>query len=283
MVFKTMECMKLAQVVEGGRIMRSGSKRFMIGMGTFLIAAVMSAPSFAGKKAVSDDELDQVTAAGQPTVITVGTTSTVNFTGTASFTALNIQSGAQTALRALVLNNVLGENQVQTGVNIASSTAGARNQTNTITQSWGSLNDVTAVTVAGATVSGASTCNPGALICRLNPVVAAGNAALARLTQTADVIIDAGAGSTVTYNPTFFASQTITEGSQTDLVALVVNNVVGMNQVGNGVNIAASNTAGTPAVTVGPQISISQTGNTTAGNQGNTLQGYRGTPFGFTR
>src|SRR5574341_381246 len=131
--------MKLAKGAEGGSIMRSGSKRLMIGLGSFLIAAALVAPSFAAKKAVTDEELDMVTAAGQPVVVSTGATSTVSFIGTTVIVS-DLLTNSQTTLRALILNNVVGENQVHNGVNVSAlGAAGVANgvQTNTITQSWG--------------------------------------------------------------------------------------------------------------------------------------------------
>jgi hypothetical protein len=102
----------------------------MIGLGSCVIAAAMVAPSFAAKKAVSDEELDMVTAAGQPTVVYAQDKATVSFNGTTSISQV-IDTGAQTDLRALILNNVVGENQVHNGINIGSFTVSG-GQTNTI-------------------------------------------------------------------------------------------------------------------------------------------------------
>jgi hypothetical protein len=120
-----------------------------------LVALVIwTAPSFAGKKALEEADLDNITAAGEPKIIQLeGVTASgdvnVSFSDFGSYD-LNIASESQTGLRALVLNNVLGENEVANAINILSNTAGgAASQSNTIAQSWGATKDIGAATVAG--------------------------------------------------------------------------------------------------------------------------------------
>lgn len=254
--------------------MRSGSKRLMIGMGTFVIAAAMVSPSFAGKKAVSDDELDLVTAAGQPVIVQIGS-GTVSFVPTVQI-AQTIQTNSQNNLRALALNNVAGENQVANGINIsgASSSTGLA-QANTITQSWGSTADIT-ISSAGLVFSSIPASCGGALICKVSTLTTTVAGIARRLSKTGDVIIDIAGSGTVTYSPSVNIQSSIDGGSQSGLVALVVNNVAGLNQVGNGVNIAAG------GVTLSSSLTILG-GNSSAGGQSNNLAGYRGTPANFSR
>lgn len=252
--------------------MRSGSKRLMIGMGTFLMAAALAVPSFAAKKAVTDDELDLVTAAGQPTIINIGGDGTVTFNGGTSI-AQSIQPSSQTGLRALILNNVVGENQVHNGVNIAAS-SGNGSQTNTITQSWGAINDITATTSPNTVVSVPVDCG-GALICRVSGVFLSTPGTVRVVSQAADQIIRIVGAGTVTYNPVMEIAQDIAEGSQTNLVALIVNNVAGLNQVATGINIGSS------VPTIGADITLGPGGGTATGTQGNTIQQFRGTPINF--
>jgi hypothetical protein len=246
-------------------------------MGTFLIAAAMVSPSFAGKKAVSDEELDLVTAAGQPVIVEIGTNGTVSFTPTTNI-AQTIQTNAQTNLRALALNNVAGENQVANGINISgASQATGLAQANTITQSWGSTADITIVSIPGATGSLPANCG-GALICKVSTQVTTLGGVARRLSKTADVIIDVAADGTVSYTPSMNIQSTIDGTAQTNLVALVVNNVAGLNQVSNGVNILGNtmtlNSSG---------IAITGNAATSGGAQSNGLAAYRGTPANFTR
>src|SRR6185436_16244351 len=155
---------------------------------TLLIAAAMVSPSFAGKQAVSDAELDLVTAAGQPVIISAGAGSTVSFTAVTSI-AQTIQTGSQLNLRALALNNVAGENQVANGINITgASNATALQQSNTITQSWGATSDITIVSAGAATGSLPASCG-GALICKVGTQVTTLPGVARRLTRTGDIII----------------------------------------------------------------------------------------------
>ena len=257
--------------------MRSGSKRLMIGMGALLIAAALVSPSFAGKQAVGDDELDLVTAAGQPVIISAGGAATVTFVPFTSI-AQTIQTNSQSSLRALALNNVAGENQVANGINISGAATGAGlSQSNTITQSWGSTSDITIASVGGASGSLATSC-AGALICKVSAQVTTLPGIARRLSRAADIILESGGTATVVYSPTTNIQASIDGGSQSGLVALVVNNVVGLNQVGNGVNIYSG---GLTLNSTG--ITVLGSGAGQAGTQSNNLAGYRGTPANFSR
>ena len=253
--------------------MRSGSKRLMIGLGSFLIAAAMVAPSFAAKKTVSDEELDMVTAAGQPVVISAGAGSSVSFTGTVAI-ASDLLASSQTGIRALILNNVVGENQVHNGINVNALSGGTGAQSNTITQSWGAILDITAVTAAGATATSVPSCG-SALICKGSAVASAVSGTVRVLSKAADQIIDVGAASTVTYNPVTQIASDISNDSQTNLTALIVNNVTGLNQVATGINIANG------GITLDTGLlSVSAIGGSHAG-QTNAISQFRGTPGNF--
>jgi hypothetical protein len=113
-------------------------------------ALFLTLPAVAAPKALSEAEMDLVTAAGQPEVLIAGDVSSltgVTATGTVTLTGdltFNIVLGtnAQANLRALILNNVVGENAVATAINIQASNNGGvtadAGQSNDITQSWGS-------------------------------------------------------------------------------------------------------------------------------------------------
>ncbi len=100
-----------------------------------LIAAfLLAGPAFAAKEAISDHDLDRVSAAGicrarssacdtvgedsigaQTSVITQGTNGLQVTTTMNSTLALN---GAQQGIRTLTLNNVVGTNQVANAMNV---------------------------------------------------------------------------------------------------------------------------------------------------------------------
>jgi hypothetical protein len=245
----------------------------MIGFGSFLIAAALVAPSFAAKKAVTDEELDMVTAAGQPVVVQTGGASTVSFIGTTVIVS-DLLTNSQTTLRALILNNVVGENQVHNGVNVNSLGLSAGSQANTITQSWGSILDIDARTAAGATATAVPDCG-SALICKGNAVASAVSGTVQVLSKAADHIIDVGDGSTVTYQPITSIAADLSNDSQTNLTALIVNNVTGLNQVATGVNIAGGSLNLESAL-----LTVSAQGGTNTG-QANAISQFRGTPGNF--
>jgi hypothetical protein len=213
---------------------------------------------------LNDSGLDRVSASGQTAVIsTSGANSPIIFTPVTEI-ALLIAGSAQNGLRALVLNNVVGENQVANGINIAGNAVGG--QSNTITQSVGAINDIGSVSVAG--VGGAGSGCTGTVILACQKV----------LSMAADVILTtAGDNSSVLYSPvstytlTFGASEA---GAQTDLVALVVNSIAGNNQVAVGANVG----------TLGSTLQLSLgAGQALVGIQSNSTSQYRGTPANLTR
>ena len=100
-----------------------------------LVAVILVAvPSFAGKEAISDQDLDRVSAAGtcqggsaacDPTDEDSSTAQNSTITqGTSgrqiTNTAINILTitQAQQGMRATVLNNLVGTNQVANGINV---------------------------------------------------------------------------------------------------------------------------------------------------------------------
>ncbi len=126
------------------------------------------APSFAGKAALSEKDLDSITAAGEPKIIelsgiTASGNVSVTFTDTGSFD-FNISPNSQTTLRALTVNNIVGENEIANALNISTATATNTNtQSNTIYQSWGSTKDIGVATVAGVNAGNGGSGGNGAV------------------------------------------------------------------------------------------------------------------------
>jgi hypothetical protein len=277
------------------------------------MAALLCASTSFAKKSMDEEEMELVTAAGQPAVIVVAGPHgavTINADEMGLITQ-TIDTGSQTNLRALALNNVAGENQVANGVNIqsgAASTNGGK-QINEINQSWGATLDWSAVegtataasggnggdvTVSGSITNVKINCVAvgAGVACAASDVANGGDggdaAAVATegfpLSAYADKIIGViGAGGTVNVSQMNAATvtQSILENSQTTLAALALNNVAGMNQVANGFNMTSrgatvvGNSAGTPLIVVD---SLSP-GATYGGEQRNTINQYRGTPL----
>jgi hypothetical protein len=257
------------------------------------VAVMVAAPSVMAKKALNEDELDMITAAGQPKIIQTGTGS-ITFTDTPNF-SITLFEGSQTNLSALVLNNLAGELQMANAINVATFLFGVGpEQTNVITQSWGATKDWTSSSVAGVTASAtaaASASSPATASCfKCGVVVAnAGNAAAAAaastsaasgvikvLTKYADQIIETEDGD-ITVEQNGVSALFLDTGSQTALSALVVNNVVGLSQVANGINVLSGGVGanpGLPAFQLSPVTQILG-----AGAQSNTIIQFRGTPY----
>jgi hypothetical protein len=283
------------------------------------MAVLLCASASFAKKSMDEEEMDLVTAAGQPLVISVDYDDAVN--GTLTVTAdemgtitQTIQSNSQINLRALAINNVAGENQVANGVNIqsgAASTGESAAQINEINQSWGATFDWdyaqgTVATAAGGnggsvTVSGSITNNKVNCItvgagtsCAASDIANGGDGGDGAvgvlptevLSAYADKIIavsDIGQNSTV--NISQMNAQTITQtiesDSQSTLAALAINNVAGSNQVANGTNMTSrgATVIGNAAGTPLIVVDSLSPGTNYAGTQRNTINQFRGTPL----
>jgi len=237
------------------------------------LAAMLGLPSGVMSQAMSDGELDYVTASGQPTIVSAGDNSTVDF-AEATDIALYIGPNSQAGLRALVLNNVAGENQIANGINISGGET-SETQVNAIEQSWGSINETTAVVVPGGSASAEVTCS--GLICKVDASAVAGQGVVQVLGATGDQIVTAGAASSLSYRTATMIAMTIDSNSQTNLVALVVNNIAGLNQVGNAINIKGGGVSLTDSA-----LAVTAAGGQ-GGGQSNVINQYRGTPANFTR
>jgi len=239
-----------------------------------VVAVFLAAPSAMAKKAMNEAELDLITAAGQPTIVqAVGSEVAVAVLIDVRDTQLEIGETAQQNLSALVLNNVAGENQLATALNIAGApfNNATGDQSNVITQSWGSVKDIGAVTVPAGDAGDINgkcvfaTCDTSA------------DGAIAVLTASADQIVHAESSDGVAVAVAFQAPVTdliIGGTAQTDLVALVVNNVVGMNQVANAINILGGSIS-----LQAPGLSVGGAGSTVGATQSNNITQYRGTPL----
>jgi hypothetical protein len=103
--------------------------------------------------------------------------------------------------------------------------------------------------------------------------------------MTADDIIhlqdvtSTSGGVTVSIQQEGLDTLTILGNSQTNLAALVVNNIAGKNQVANATNIAAGGGIFLPA---SGNLTIDAIDNIVGGSQVNNISQYRGTPAGVT-
>jgi hypothetical protein len=245
-------------------------------------AMVWTLPALAAPKALSEAEMDSVTAAGQPEVLiaaSFGATGgfsaagPVTLLGTLSYDLIAATS-AQQDLRALVVNNVVGENAVATALNVQSTAAASPggSQTNVIHQSWGSIVDVG----NGPTVAAGSGGTQTNVKCVFATCTANGGAGSAgnRLSIYSDEIL---IGSSVLKNPVKTFEIDLAQSGQANLAALALNNVSGINLEATAINIIS----GAVSVIPGAAGNATINGGTGAinGTQSNTINQYRGTPF----
>ncbi|MBI3989492.1 MAG: hypothetical protein HY347_07730, partial [candidate division NC10 bacterium] len=71
---------------------------------TLVAAFLWALPAFAAKQVLSEDELDLITAAGQPKVLQSSNGGDITFSDEALY-AMELAGGAQEELRALTVNN----------------------------------------------------------------------------------------------------------------------------------------------------------------------------------
>ena len=265
-------------------------KRFntlMTGVSAIALVAAFATPTFAAKTVIEEEELDEVTAAGQPKIAQAYVGSNGDEPGVGDATAVNFQVSVfaahisgQEGLTALTLNNIFGENQIANNVNIqaANSDSGANSgtQTNNATQSWGSSKAHGYVVVDGAP-GGPAVCATAGIIAKCNAEGGdASDGKIGLLWEFADEIADSKTdiGDATSANVVItIVAGTFDEFAQTGLTALTVNNVFGFNQVANGLNISAGDLSGT---------GIDGAGIGTTTNQNNTSEQWRGSPKGFS-
>ena len=256
-------------------------KRFqsiITGISAIALVAVFAAPTFAAKTVIADEELDEVTAAGQPKIAQArthqGTAVAVNF----QVNVFAAHIGGQTGLTALTVNNIFGENQIANGVNIQSGDDNVGTQNNTATQSWGSAKAWSSDIAEGG--NGGNGGEVGLCLgiiakCHAGDAAAAADK-IALLWEFADEIADASVthdGDAVAVNVVVtIVAGSFDEFAQDDLWALTGNTVFGFNQVANGLNISSGSIiSGDIDAGVG-----------SATSQANTTDQWRGSPKGWS-
>jgi hypothetical protein len=241
------------------------------------LVTAFATPTLAGKTVISDEELDEVTAAGQPKIVNA---STPNGTATATNFQVNVfaaEIGGQKNFTALTFNNIFGENQVGNGVNIQSGADNQGFQLNNIIQSWGSAMATEGVTVDGQK-GGSATCGAAGLIAKCNAQGGdASEGKIGLLWSFGDEISKAHSGNgpaTASNVVVTIVATSFDTFAQSGLTALTVNNIVGFNQVANGLNISAG-------ALNGPNIEGAEGG--TSSGQRNVIEQWRGAPRGWTQ
>ena len=252
-------------------------KRFQAlisGLSAMALVVAFATPTLAAKTVIEDEELDEVTAAGQPKIAQAssvkGTAAAINF----QVNVFAAHIGGQENLTALTLNNIFGENQVANNVNIQAGDLNAGSQTNNALQSWGSGKAWSSATADGA-AGGEANCTAFGLIAKCNANGGdASDPKIALLWEFADEIADAQSvfGDAISTNVVVtIIAGTFDEFAQTGVTALTVNNIFGFNQVANGLNIS-----GGAVNTLGGEVQGALAGSST--NQNNTSEQWRGAP-----
>ncbi len=78
-----------------------------------------AAPSFAGKEALSDQELDRATATGESDISQIkGKTIEIGISDT-PVANVNIMGNSQSQVHALTVNNAAGSNLIANGMNVS--------------------------------------------------------------------------------------------------------------------------------------------------------------------
>ena len=264
-------------------------------------------------EALEEEDLDRISAAGDPTVIDVkaggdGAATGVYLDDTQYKLDLNV-AHAQTGVRALTLMNIVGEAQVLQNLNILSAAqgVGGTDQDNFSAQSWGStLPDADTVKTvkaeAAAPACGAIAvvygCSggPGLFFGGSNKVGDAAAVVDTKISEaasaSADVIVRAeseGGPATVAVNNAGKYELAFNESeAQKDLATLFFANVVGRAQMALNLNLAAGAVGLVPgssetfAEPIGGGTGLIRQKNTGIQFRGTPLVGSTGTSGGLT-
>jgi hypothetical protein len=272
--------------------------------------------------------LTATASASASSTITGAVASVTSMNQDSSSVFLLVASGSQSSLRAMVLNNVAGENQLASAINVragAEATGDESTQSNSIIQSWGASYDWTfaegaiETTSASAFAEADATANGGngtiGTVGKVNCILTTaecgnanaggdgGTATASTSTSTSTDVgvlehlpltISADKISRIRVNSNGDAIVNVSEmdsssisvivdsDSQTNLAALVVNNIGGRNQVASGINVASNgsvvigNSGGVPLV-VFDSLQLGQ--GIFGGGQSNDIKQFRGTPY----
>jgi hypothetical protein len=274
----------------------------------------------AGKKALkelNEEEMDAVTAAGD-TVVIIAENGEAKYEDKSVF-SLAMPEGAQEGLRALTVQNVVGEVQLLVNLNVLSASGDVNNtdQRNFAVQSWGSTAALFAEKVEGqpgapggdggdltfeptTNVTSCGGCEPccdsccghgGGTVSVKNENSGDGgsggnaSAAVSGLveigTASGDVIVKSGAtgDDAIVENKGVF-SLALEEGAQTNMSSLFIANIVGRAQTAFNINIASSRLNLFPSADGTQPFAEPLTNATGTIKQVNSGVQFRGTPLG---
>jgi len=190
------------------------------------MAVLLCASASFAKQALDEEEMDLVTAAGQPSIIdievtTTGVTQAVGTTETTSEVSSVLDSTNQTNLNDSVGQAVLDSTAFAGGLGLD------------VEFPLGPIAEILGGVALNIDVSDAD-------IDTFSLSVASGSVGTLTATTTASAsssMTGASASVTAMNEDTSAVTLLVSENSQSDLRALVVNNIVGENQIANGMNI----------------------------------------------
>jgi hypothetical protein len=263
------------------------NKKSVLALTLFVSSLLPVLPALAAMEALNDEDMDSITAAGQPTVAIAENGEAVIQDNSSQL--LNMPTDAQHGLRALALINAVGEAQLATNLNVVSvagDIAGV-DQRNFTVQSWGSTLPKISESVEGEPAVENETTQIGGcladceqtLIDKGDNSIGVTNIAAQGIVEiasaTGDMIADGGDGSQIHDNST--AALNFDADSQTDLAALFIANIVGRTQASFNVNIASSTLNLFPSTD--QPFSEPATSSSAVMKQTNSAVQFRGTPI----
>ncbi|HEY3198518.1 MAG TPA: hypothetical protein VGJ57_10935 [Nitrospirales bacterium] len=263
----------------------------------------VATPGFA-VESLSDDEMDRLSASGDPVVLQAkgATDSEVAYSDSSNFELLFDVPHAQSGIRALTVQNVVGELQLLVNLNVlsASQNVAGTDQRNFSLQSWGSTlpdpNTVKTVSAsaAAAPCAGVGNCNPigshgdgpfakAAVDVKGNAAAAVSTAISPAASASADVIVNAessgGSARAAVDNAPSYKLEFAQSQAQSDISALFVSNVVGRAQMALNLNIAAAQLNLIPGNSSDPFTNPLGSAGPGVIKQVNTGIQFRGTPL----
>lgn len=202
----------------------------------FVAALLLFISAASARKALQDDALDMITAAGEPKVL-ISSNGSVEHADESVFN-LALVSDAQSGIRALTVQNVVGEVQLLVNLNILSVSGDLNNsdQRNFAVQSWGSTLPILSESEEGESAVEGDAELEGCIGC--TQINTAAPAQIRIGSASGDVIIQADG--TVDYDEEPVFNLVFEPNAQQDFSTLFVANLVGRVQTAFNINVASS-------------------------------------------
>ena len=214
------------------------NQKHMMVIGALAICGslLVAVPSSFAAKSMSDKDMDQTTAAGQPRIDIGNGQQTIE---DSSLYTVTIGGTAQSGLSGDSIVNAAGENNVAVGVNVVNVDGGGSvDQLNDIEQQRNSKVTITTLSWADAVT-----------VLSADGSTSAGGITVAGITASADHIKIGHGDQTEVDNSTYTVE--LTDSAQSEAVGLSVANVAGRNNVAVALNAANRDYSAWGGITVG--------------------------------